>query len=142
MPKETPEKLSNEIPQKLLDLIKTEDTALEITRICFENEIKEDAKIRGISYQTGRVLLGDLPPKEFQKTLEEKIEISPFVAAKISRGINESIFYPVKEELTAIYGEETVLAKESTVVSPEIKEEKSERIKSAGQDNYREPIGQ
>jgi len=137
---DTTEKNSDGIPQKLLDLIKAEDTTLEIARICFENEIKEDAKIRGISYQTGRVLVGDLPPDELPKALEEKIGISPFPASKISREINESIFYQAKEELTAIYGEEAVLTEKSTVVSPDTKEKKSETIKSVGQDNYREPI--
>ena len=137
---DTTEKNSDGIPQKLLDLIKAEDTTLEIARICFENEINEDAKIRGISYQTGRVLVGDLPPKEFQKTLEEKIGISPFSALKISQEISESIFSQTEEELTAIYGEEAVLAEKSTAVSPDTKEKKSETIKSLGQDNYREPI--
>ena len=49
MPKENiPEKISNEIPEELVKLIESEDTALEIARICFENGIKEEEKFREI----------------------------------------------------------------------------------------------
>jgi hypothetical protein len=135
MPKETPEKLSNEIPQKLLDLIKTEDTALEITRICFENEIKDDAKIRGISYQTGRVLVGDLPPEDFEKDLEEKVKISSFLASKIAREINDSIFYSVRESLATLYKTEIASSEKSPMKSSE------ERVETPRKkDVYREPV--
>jgi hypothetical protein len=141
-----------EIPQKLLDLIKAEDTALEITRICFENEIKDDAKIRGISYQTGRVLVGDLPPEDFEKDLAEKVKISSFLASKIAREISESIFYPVKGSLAALYGTELVSLEiassseaeekagmlEETNAYRESVEKKLESTKE--NDTYREPI--
>jgi hypothetical protein len=123
-----------EIPQKLLDLIKAEDTALEIARICFENEIKEDAKIRGISYQTGRVLVGDSPLKDFEKALEEKIALSPFVASKIAREINESLFESVKESLSELY-ETEALERPAITPATRVKEDKSK-----GPDTYREPV--
>jgi len=141
MPKnETPEEFNKEIPEKLLDLIKAEDTALEITRICFENEIKEDAKIRGISYQTGRVLVGDLPPEDFEKDLAEKVKISSFLASKIAREISESIFYPAKESLTTLYGDGASFFEEAPTESPEIMEKISEETKGGGKDTYREPV--
>lgn len=135
MPKnEASEKFNKEVSQKLLDLIEAEDTALEIARICFENEIKEDAKIRGISYHTGRVLVGDLSPEDFEKVLEEKITLSSFVASKIAREINESIFYQVKENLSELY-EADVPERLATTPATKAKEEKL-----GGPDVYREPV--
>lgn len=138
----TPEKNNVEIPQKLLDLIKAEDTTLEIARICFENEIKEDAKIRGISYHTGRVLIGDLPFKDFEKTLQEKLSLSSFMASKISREINESIFYPVKEDLALLYEAEASPSEElsDASVKKPIENTAQEKRESRGADTYREPI--
>jgi len=136
MPEETPEKSTNEIPKQLLDLIESEDTALEIARICFENGVKEDEKIREIGYQTGRVLLGDLPPEKFQKGLEENVKISAFLAGKIAREINDSIFYPVRESLASLYKEEIVPPGKPPIRPPSEKREE----KSKKEDIYREPV--
>ena len=141
MPKnETSKELGKELPQELLALIEADDTALEIARICFENEIKDDAKIRGIGFQTGRVLVGDLPPEDFEKDLAEKVKISSFLASKIAREISESIFYPAKESLATLYGDGASLFEEAPTESPEIMEKISEEIKGGEKDTYREPV--
>ena len=132
---ETPEKLANEIPEDISDLIKSEDTVLKIAEICFDNGIEEDEKIREISYQTGRVLLGDLSPAEFQKILEEKAKETTFLAGKIAREINDLIFYPVRESLATIYKTE-IASPEKPPTGPS--EEKPEGPKKA--DVYREPV--
>jgi hypothetical protein len=136
MPKESmPEKISNEIPEELVKLIESEDTALEIARICFENGIKEEEKIRKMGYQTGRVLLGDLPPEKFQESLEKEVKISPFLAGKIAREINDSIFYSVRESLATLYKTEIVPAEKSPTRPSEEKPEAPKRV-----DTYRESI--
>jgi vacuolar-type H+-ATPase subunit I/STV1 len=135
-------KNNTEIYQKLINVLQSEDTATEIARICYENEITEEGRVREISYQTGRVLAGDLPPNEFRKILEEKIGITLFLATKISREINGSIFHPVKENLASLYGNEVISPEEPTISFPKITEEKYERTKSEEKDNYREPIEQ
>ena len=132
MPEETSKKIGEEIPENLVKLIESEDTALEIARICFENEIKEEEKIRKIGYQTGRVLLGDLPPEKFSEDLVEKVGLSSFLASKIAREINDSIFNQVKESLTSLYKTEIAPAEKSTTG---LAEEKPRR-----EDVYREPI--
>jgi len=124
-----------EIDKKILDLIESEDTALKIAEICFENGIEEDEKIKEIAYQTGRVLLGDLPPEKFSNTLIDKVGLSSFLAGKIAREISDSIFYPVRESLAAIY--------KTGIASPEkpppgSSEERPEMPKR--EDVYREPI--
>lgn len=137
MPKENmPEKISNEIPEELVKLIESDDTALEIARICFENGVKEEEKIRKIGYQAGRVLLGDLPPDEFQKNLEENVKISSFLAGKIAREINDTIFYPVKTDLERLYKIEIAPpAKPKIMPLPEEKPPVPQK-----EDIYREPI--
>lgn len=135
-----PEKSFNKVPKELLDLVESEDTALEIARICFENGIEKDEKIREIAYQAGRVLLGDLSPEKFSKVLAEKVEISSFLAGKIAREINDSIFYPVKESLATFYKEKITPA-EKPVVRPSPGEKmKEESDKPKREDIYREPI--
>ena len=132
-----PEKLSIEVPKELIDLIEKEDTALEIARICFENGIKEEEKIREIAYQTGRVLLGDLTPRKFQESLEIEVKISSFSAGKIAREINDAIFYSVRESLASLYKEEVASLKRPPVrLHPEVAPEE----KPKGPDVYREPI--
>lgn len=133
---------NEEVPQKLLDLVRAEDTTLEIARICLENKIEEDAKIRGISYHTGRVLVGDLSPKDFEKTLAEKIALPSVMASKVAREINESIFYPVKEDLALLY-EVGASPSEELLGAPATKPLENapqKRGESRGADVYREPI--
>lgn len=138
----TPEKLPTDIPKELLDLIESEDTALEVARICFENGIKEEEKIREIGYQTGRVLLGDLPPEKFSKILSERTKLSSFLASEIAREINKSIFDSVKEALAILYKTEIKPSEKPAVGVPEVRPSPEkpleERPKKA--DIYREPI--
>jgi len=124
-----------EIDKKILDLIESEDTALKIAEICFENGIEEDEKIKEIAYQTGRVLLGDLPPEKFSNTLIDKVGLSSFLAGKIAREINDSIFYSVKESLATLYKTE-IAPPEKPPIGPS--EERPEMPKR--EDVYREPI--
>lgn len=143
MPKENiPEKISNEIPEELIKLIESEDTAFEIARICFENGIKEEEKIKEIGYQTGRVLLGDLPPEKFSKILSERTKLPSFLASEIAREINKSIFDLVKEALAILYKTEIKPSEKPAVGVPEVRPSPEkpleERPKKA--DIYREPI--
>lgn len=131
-----PEKLANNVPRKLLDLVKSEDTALEVARICFENEIKDEEKIREIGYQTGRVLLGDLSPEKLSEALIEKVKLSAFLANKVAREINDSIFNQVKDSLATLYKEEIAQPGKPKVEPP--LEEKTKTPKKV--DIYREPI--
>lgn len=137
-----PEKSSNKVPKELLDLVQAEDTALKIAEICFENGIKEDEKIREIGHQTGRVLLSDLPPEKFTKILAEKVNLSSFLASKIAREINDSIFDSVKESLAILYKTEIKPPGKPAVGVPEIRPspEKSPEERPKKADIYREPI--
>lgn len=134
-------KLYEKIPQELKEAIFSEKTSEIIWDICLRNEV-EDERISEIALYTGRVLLGILPPDEFQKTLEKEINIQKEVAKNIALEINRFIFYPVKPELEQLYTTEiTPLAKPTEVTPP--KEEKKPELKSeeiSKEDVYREPI--
>lgn len=141
MPKtKTSKKSEDEILKALLDLVRSEDTASKIADICSVSEIDEEEKVREIAYQTGRVLLGDLSPEELPKILTEKAKLSSFLAEKIARGINESIFNSVKESLATLYKEEIAPtaeppAKRQTKTSLEEKPKTPEKT-----DAYRESV--
>ena len=142
-------KLYEKIPQELKEAIFSEDTAESIWEICSRNGI-EDERISEIARYTGRVLLGILPPADFQETLEKELKLGKEVAKKVSQEINRFIFYPVKPALEQLYqigiapSEEIeeapsrVSAKEEKTEISEKKEEKPET--PPRKDTYREPV--
>ena len=103
MPKKQKRKLKEKITSDILKTLFSKKTTLRISEICIKNGIEEEEKIEEIAHQIGLVLLGKLPPKEFQKTLEEKVKFTPETTEKINREINQTIFYPVKSSLEDLY---------------------------------------
>lgn len=148
MPEYTQEqfwKLYEKLPQELKDVIFSEETANNIGDVCERNNI-EDEKISEVTLYAGRVLLGILPPDEFQKTLEKEMKLKKEIAKKVAQEINRFIFFPVKESLAMLYKIEiapsTGPPTKPPTGPPPTKpleaaplEEKSERS-----DVYREPI--
>jgi len=138
--------LYKKLPQELKDALFAEETGNNIYEICKRNEIEEN--LDQIVDYVGQVLLGILPPNDFQETLEKELELEKEVAKKVNREIFRFIFYPVKESLALLYKVEVTPAKPGVpsigpeVASPpEIKppvEEKPEEV--PGKDIYREPI--
>lgn len=145
MPKEyTQEQLQRlyqKLPPELKEVIFSEGTAKEIESICSENGLEAE-KISDVSKYTGYVLLGVLPPDEFQKALEEELKLEPGLAKKIAQEIDLSIFEPVKESLSSLYKKKVSRAKPKKVIPPTevppLKEKPPPPKK--GPDVYREPI--
>jgi len=100
-------RLYEKIPKELQEMIFAEETADNIGNVCEKNEIKEDemSKIGGYVEQ---VLLGVLPPEEFQNTLEKELKLKKETAKEVFHEINRFIFFPVKESLAALYGKEII----------------------------------
>jgi hypothetical protein len=104
-----PKKLSQEqywqlfqkLPDELKEAVLSEKTAENIYDICQRNEI--DDIVSEIASITGQVLLGVLPPEEFQETLEKELKTENDTAKKVAQEINRFIFYPVKSSLEEIY---------------------------------------
>jgi len=127
-------KLYEKLPQELRDAIFSEETSKNIWEICERNNIKEISKI---GKYTGRVLLGILPPDEFQETLEKELKLKKDLAKKVAREINRFIFYPVKTSLEEIYKIPVVPPPAELKVAPAPKEKS---VTPPEKDIYREPI--
>lgn len=95
-------KLYQKLPQELQEAIFSEETADNIWNICERNEIKEE-KMSKVAEYIGQVLLGILPPDEFQKILEKELKLKKEVTKKVFHEIYRFIFAPVKESLVELY---------------------------------------
>ncbi|MCD6528228.1 hypothetical protein J7K44_01155 [bacterium] len=140
-------KLYKKLPEELKDAIFSEDTANSIGEICERNGIEE--KTSEVARYTGRVLLGILPPDEFQTALEKEVGLVKDKAKKVAREINRFVFYPVKESLVSLYRTEIPPARTPSVPPPEIKPPSlkeeglsipKEKPEEKRVDIYREPI--
>ncbi len=117
-------KLYKELPKELQEVILSEKTGEEVFDICERYQIQERGE--EILDFVGLVLIGLLPPEDFQLALEKDLKLSPEIAEKVSREIFRFIFFPVKFSLEKIYKMET-------------KKEPPKGIEKR-EDIYREPI--
>jgi hypothetical protein len=113
-------KIYKALPESLQEAIFSEDTSEAIWNIARLYNIK---KVPVLAKNVGDVLLGLLPPEEFQEAIEKELGIDKDIAKKITRQVEHFIFNPVKEDLEILY-------------HPEKAEEKKEEK----EDVYREPI--
>ena len=131
-------KLYEKLPQELKDVLFAEETGDNIYEICKRNEVEEN--IEQIVDIVGQVLVGILPPEDFQKALEKEISLKNNVAKKVTREINRFIFYPVKPSLEEIYKIE-ISPTTTPVEKARPTEETEEQAETPQrQDVYREPI--
>lgn len=130
-------KLYKKLPQELKDALFDEETGNNIYEICKRNEIAEN--LGEVVEYVGQVLVGVLPPDEFQETLEKELKIEEDTAKKVVREINRFIFYPVKPLLEELYKIEIAPpAKPRVAPPPKPLEEKPKA--PPREDVYREPI--
>lgn len=130
-------KLYEKLPQELKEAIFSEDTAENISNVCEKNEIVEGEKISEIAKYTGRVLMGILPPDEFQRILEKEVKLKKEQAKMVAREINRFVFYPVKTSLEKLYAVELAPPVEPVKVALPPEEEPTP---PSGEDVYRESI--
>jgi len=112
-------KLYKKLPQEIKDALFAEETGNNIFEICRRNKIAKN--LDEIVNYTGQVLLGVLPPEEFQEILEKKLKIGKEEAKKINREIFRFIFYPIKTSLEELYKIEIKPLADSLATSPEDK---------------------
>jgi len=123
-------KIYENLPEELKTAIFSEETADTIDSVCKKNNLP-DEKISEVAKNVGYVLLGILPPSEFQNTLEKEVKLKKETAKRISQAITRLVFWSRKESLDILYKTE--------FVSPEKRvEQKKPEIKK--EDIYREPI--
>lgn len=131
-------KLYKMLPKDLKEAIVSEDTAETVWRICQRNEIKE-VDIPHFAKLVGDVLMGLLPPPEFERALRSELNLVSSKAKRVSQETTRFIFYPVKEDLAAFY--KVSLAPGGRVVGRPAGEAKPfKRKKPSVSDTYREEI--
>lgn len=139
MPKYTKEqfwKLYRNLPQELQDALFSEETGTNIYETCKRNGIEKN--LSQIVDYVGQVLIGVLPPEDFQTTLEKELKLEKEVAKKVFHEINRFIFFLVKDSLSALYKIE-ITPPEKPAKTPSLKEAPlEEELKK--KDVYREPI--
>jgi len=136
-PKEQMWKIYEQLPDELKDAIFSEETSETVHNICEKNGIEEYDKISEVARLTGHVLLGLIPPNEFQENLEQQLKIKEGIAKKINFEIYRFVFYPVKESLASLYQTEITPTKR---MIQEKSVKKSEQKKSTKKDVYRESV--
>ena len=144
-------KLYEKLPKELQEVIFSEETAEHIGNTCERYDIKEET-ISEIAEQVGNVLLGILPPDEFQKTLETELKLEPDIAKRMAQDISRFIFYPVKTDLEELYKVEIAPPANPTKITPPPEEKsptpsdediyhtKEKPPAPSGKDVYRETI--
>jgi archaellum component FlaC len=131
-------KLYEKLPQELKDALFAEETGNDIEDICRRNKISEN--LGQIVDYVGQVLIGLLPPEEFQETLEKEIKLKKATAKKVSQEINRFIFYPLKSSLEEIYKMKLEPSAKSEIGKPAEVPSQGEKKPSPRKDVYREPV--
>lgn len=131
-------KLYEKLPEELKEAIFSAETADNIWNVCDRNEVEEVSKV---AKYAGYVLMGVLPPDEFQKTLEEEVGLEKEIAKKVTQEINRFIFYPVKISLEEIYKVPITPPPAGVTLPPETTAPPEEKPTAPPrEDVYREPI--
>jgi hypothetical protein len=130
-------KIIEKLPDELKEAVFSEKTAEDIFNICTRNGI-EDERMSKVAKYVGRVLMGLLPPSEFEETLEKEVGIEKEVAKGVRREVEMLIFYPVRTRLEEIYKIEIVPPARATKITPPPKP--GEKPSPPRTDIYREPI--
>jgi hypothetical protein len=129
-------KIFEKLPDELKEAIFSGETAENIFNICTRNGI-EDERMSKVAKYVGRVLMGLLPPNEFEEILEKEVGIGKEAAKSIRRDVEMLIFYPVRKQLEEIYKIEiSPPAKPKITPSPSFEKKPTPPKK----DIYREPI--
>lgn len=132
-------KLYENLPTDLKDAIFSPDTADDINNTCEKYKIA-DKKMSEIAKYVGYVLLGVLPPTEFQKALEAEIGIEKETAKAIDHDINRFVFWPVKENLASLHGTELAPSEKMPEAAPVLAKESPQKGRQKRKDTYRETI--
>jgi len=133
-------KLFEKLPQELKEAVFSEETAENISEICARNKIEESEKISSVAKYTGRVLVGLLPPTDFQETLEKEVKLAKERAKRVAQEINRFIFYPVKSSLEKIHEVEITAPAKPLKATPRPEEKPPALPKEAKEDVYRESV--
>ncbi|MFA5355208.1 MAG: hypothetical protein WC302_00500 [Candidatus Paceibacterota bacterium] len=143
--KEQLKKMYDGLPEELKEAIYSQESAESIFNACTDQGLQND-QIPLVAHLAGKVLMGILPPDEFQEEVEKELKMKEGEAKELGRTINKLVFYPVKELLAELNriapikeeGEEIKEIKKELTPGPE--KPKEEEAPSSEPDTYRESI--
>ena len=136
--------LYEKLPPELKEAVFSAENADHIFDICERNEVGD--KVSEIAARAGRVLLGVLPPEDFQKALEKEVGLKKDAASAITREINRFVFWPVKSNITQLHEVTAGVREKPSTPGIEIAEsarrptETKEKPQRKTEDTYREPV--
>jgi hypothetical protein len=140
-PREQLWELYESLPDDLKKALFSEKTAQTIDDICKRNNLEEKTPL--IAQQIGYVLLGLLPPDDFQKTLIEELQLDNNTAKKVSLEVSRFVFFPVKSSLEMLYKttiEKPLISEKETVFKEKPADTEVKAVRKKVKDVYREPI--
>ncbi len=127
--------LYKNLSPELKEALSGPKTGNDVFDICQRNGISD--KTEEIVDCLSLVLIGLLPPEEFQQVLEKELKISPEIAKRVNQEIYRFILFPIKAHLEVLYKKELIsVAQPSRIVPPPGEKPKTE----PREDIYREPI--
>lgn len=129
-------RLYETLPQELKDAYFSEEIGDITADVCDRNGAGK--QVRGVAEHVGYTLLGILPPKDLQKSLEQDLGIKEEIAEKVSREINRLIFFPLKESLKNFFELKEIVGGETVGITG--LKETAQETKVPKKDIYREPI--
>src|SRR3989338_4070011 len=94
------EKFKN-LPQKLKDILFSEDTTDTIFSIGKENNLTV-FQMEELADEVGLVVLGINTPETFSKNIERKLNMDTKKIEPLSRSISEKVFNPILGDLRAL----------------------------------------
>jgi len=132
-------KIYEKLPKELQQVIFSEETANKIYNTCKRNGVKITETISKIAENTGYVLLGVLPIKEFKTKSAKETKLKKKTIETICEEIIRSVFVPVKDILEKTHGTtiETKGLQKTELPSLEAQQKAKEK---RAIDKYMEPI--
>jgi hypothetical protein len=130
-PQEQILKIYRELPENLKKALDDEKTINTLENVSKQYKLS-GPQTSALVDLTGNVLLGLLPPDQFQQALKQEAGIKLAVAKKIAFAIYRFVFFPVKQTLAALY--------DTKVNNPAEAKESEPDSRPKRKDSYREPI--
>ena len=100
--KEQLEKLFDQLPEELQEAVFSLETSENILNACRTYGVLTEG-VSQIADFVGQVLMGLLPPSDFQKTIQGKVGLPEVLAKGITKEINRFVFYPLRPALEELY---------------------------------------
>ncbi|MDQ5893044.1 MAG: hypothetical protein QG640_54 [Patescibacteria group bacterium] len=107
----------NRIPEIIKKLFFSTETAADIAKIGEDNGLLLD-QINDLIEETGYMIIGLKPSKDFVDIISKKLKIDSKIARKISTEINDDVLADVKEEIRRLNDGETESKPEFESVIP------------------------